>query len=55
MKMEHLLAQLDGVCEYAAKGDLDYKGFLTHSTAPKRAVFQIVLKHRPHLLRTISD
>jgi DNA replication protein DnaC len=28
MKMEHLLAQLDGVCEHAAKGDLDYKGFL---------------------------
>ena len=25
MKMEHLLAQLDGVCEHAAKGDLDYK------------------------------
>ena len=31
MKMEHLLAQLDGVCEHAAKGDLDYKGFLTHA------------------------
>ena len=28
MKMEHLLAQLDGVCEHAAKGDLDYKSFL---------------------------
>jgi hypothetical protein len=27
MKMEHLLAQLDGVCEHAAKGDLDYKTF----------------------------
>jgi hypothetical protein len=26
MKMEHLLAQLDGVCEQAAKGDVDYKG-----------------------------
>jgi hypothetical protein len=25
MKMEHLLAQLDGVCEQAAKGDVDYK------------------------------
>jgi hypothetical protein len=24
MKMDHLLAQLDGVCEHAAKGDLDY-------------------------------
>ena len=23
MKMEHLLAQFDGVCEHAAKGDLD--------------------------------
>ena len=31
MKMEHLLAQLDGVCEHAAKGDLDYKRFLTHT------------------------
>lgn len=26
MKMEHVRAQLDGVCEHAAKGDLDYKG-----------------------------
>ena len=31
MKMEHLLAQLDGVCEYAAKGDLDDKGVLTEA------------------------
>lgn len=31
MKMEHLLAQLDGVCAQAAKGDLDYKGFLTQA------------------------
>jgi DNA replication protein DnaC len=31
MKMEHLLAPLDGVCEHAAKGDLDYKGFLTQA------------------------
>ena len=31
MKMEHLLAQLDGVCEHAAKGDLDYKSFLTQA------------------------
>ena len=31
MKMEHLLAQLDGVCEQAAKGDVDYKGFLTQA------------------------
>jgi DNA replication protein DnaC len=29
MKMEHLLAQLDGVCEQAAKGD--DKGFLTQA------------------------
>jgi DNA replication protein DnaC len=26
-----LLAQLDGVCEQAAKGDVDYKGFLTQA------------------------
>ncbi|MCI0410204.1 MAG: IS21-like element helper ATPase IstB [Acidobacteria bacterium] len=31
MKMEHLVAQLDGVCEQAAQGDLDYKGFLTQA------------------------
>jgi DNA replication protein DnaC len=28
MKMDHLLAQLDGVCEQAAQGDADYKTFL---------------------------
>lgn len=28
LKMEHLAAQLDGVCEQAAKRDLDYKAFL---------------------------
>jgi DNA replication protein DnaC len=31
MKMEHLLAQLDGVCEQAAIGDADYKTFLTQA------------------------
>ena len=31
MKMDHLLAQLDGVCEQAAQGDLDFKGFLTRA------------------------
>jgi len=31
LKMEHLLTQLDGVCEQAAKGDLDYQGFLTQA------------------------
>jgi DNA replication protein DnaC len=31
MKMEHLLAQLDGVCEQAAQGDLDFKGFLARA------------------------
>ena len=31
MKMDHLLAQLDGVCEHAAKSDVDYKGFLTQA------------------------
>lgn len=29
MKMPHLASQLDGVCEQAAKKDLDYKGFLS--------------------------
>ena len=31
LKMEHLLTQLDGVCEQAAKGDLDYQGFLAQA------------------------
>jgi DNA replication protein DnaC len=31
MKMEHLTAQLDGVCEQAAQGDLDYKAFLAQA------------------------
>jgi len=31
MKMDHLLLQLDGLCEQAAHGDLDYKGFLAQA------------------------
>jgi len=31
LKMEHLLSQLDGVCEQAAKADLDYQGFLARA------------------------
>ena len=31
MKMEHLLAQFDGVCEQASKSDLDYKAFLAQA------------------------
>jgi DNA replication protein DnaC len=31
MKMDHLLAQLDGVCEQAATGDADYKTFLARA------------------------
>ncbi len=31
MKLEHLAAQLDGVCEQAAQGDLDFKGFLARA------------------------
>ena len=31
MKMDHLLAQLDGVCEQAAQGDADYKTFLVRA------------------------
>lgn len=31
LKMEHLLTQLDGVCAQAAKGDLDYQGFLAQA------------------------
>ena len=37
LKMDHLEAQLDAVCEQAAKQELDYKSFLAQalSTAPK--------------------
>ena len=31
MKLEHLANQLDGVCEQAAIGDVDYKGFLAQA------------------------
>jgi DNA replication protein DnaC len=31
LKMDHLEAQLDGVCEQAAQRDLDYKTFLTQA------------------------
>jgi hypothetical protein len=32
LKMEHLLTQLDGICAQAAKGDLDYQGFLAQAS-----------------------
>ena len=31
LKMEHLQAQLDPICEQASKADLDYKAFLTQA------------------------
>ncbi len=31
LKMDYLLTQLDGVCEQAAKADLDYQHFLAHA------------------------
>lgn len=31
LKMEHLQAQLDPICEQASKSDLDYKAFLAHA------------------------
>jgi DNA replication protein DnaC len=31
LRLDHLLTQLDGVCEQAAAGDLDYRGFLTQA------------------------
>ena len=33
LKMDHLEAQLDAVCEQAASGDLDFKSFLTRALA----------------------
>ncbi len=33
LKMDHLEAQLDAVCEQATSGDLDYKSFLTRALA----------------------
>jgi len=31
MKLEHLAAQLDGICEHAAHSDVDFKGFLAQA------------------------
>jgi DNA replication protein DnaC len=31
MKLDHLAAQLDGICEHAAHSDVDFKGFLTQA------------------------
>ena len=31
LKMDHLEAQLDAVCEQASQRDLDYKGFLVQA------------------------
>jgi DNA replication protein DnaC len=31
MKLDHLAAQLDGICEHAAQGDVDFKGFLAQA------------------------
>ncbi len=31
MKLDYLAAQLDGICEHAAQGDVDFKGFLAQA------------------------
>jgi DNA replication protein DnaC len=31
MKLDHLAAQLDGICEHAAQSDIDFKGFLAQA------------------------
>ncbi len=52
MKMEHLLAQLDGLCEQAAKADVDYKGFLTQALeAEWRGRYQRGVESRLKLAR----
>jgi len=52
MKMEHLLAQLDGVCEQAATRDLDYKGFLAQALeAEWRGRYQRSVESRLKLAR----
>jgi DNA replication protein DnaC len=33
LRLDHLAAQLDGVCEQAAKSDLDHKSFLVEALA----------------------
>ena len=63
MKMDHLLAQLDGVCEQAAQGDADYKTFLVRAletvtdargtTSPGEGWTPLVINHdRP--LRVVN-
>jgi len=52
MKMDHLLLQLDGLCEQAAHGDLDYKGFLTQALeAEWRGRYQRGVESRLKLAR----
>ena len=55
MKMEHLLAQLDGICQHTAKGDLDYKGSSPrraprtsgYRPRPRRALYGARPRHQP--------
>jgi DNA replication protein DnaC len=52
LKLDHLAAQLDGVCEQAAKGDLDYKSFLTEALAAEwKGRYQKGVENRLKLAR----
>jgi DNA replication protein DnaC len=52
LRMDHLEAQLDGICEQAAKGDLDYKGFLAQDLeAEWRGRYQRGVESRLKLAR----
>lgn len=52
LRLEHLEAQLDGLCEQAAKGDLDYKGFLAQALeAEWRGRYQRGVESRLQLAR----
>ena len=52
LRMDHLEAQLDGICEQAAKGDLDDKGFLAQALeAEWRGRYQRGVESRLKLAR----
>jgi len=46
MKLDHLAAQLDGICEHAAQGDVDFEGFLPQAfEAEWRGRYQKSFEH----------
>jgi DNA replication protein DnaC len=52
LKLDHLEAQLDAICEQAAERDLDYKGFLAQALETEwQGRFQSGIESRLRLAR----